>query len=426
MATINAFVRSTTKETANIRFRITDGRGIQLFVSSKIEIEPELFDKQKEQYKSRAIVPYEKRAAINSAILEAKQRIIGVYNQYKPKNSIELKKYIVGNSTADKETKKTQSFFDVYDIFLQNKKWNETRRKQYVSLKYSLLRYELFNHNILILNNITSTTIYNIEEFLKYENIIIEKHPYLTAKYPTKVSYRGENTIVGMMRKVATFINWCLQNDYIKKNPLIKYTRKKELYGTPFYLTKEELEQINNFDYTTIGRTALNIQRDIFLFQCDVGCRIGNLLEFTVENLNNGFLEYVPTKTKGDRLNTVRVPLSKRASEIVTRYKGSNKLLPFISAQNYNNDIKDIIRFAGVDRVVTVINPTNRQEEHRKIYEIASSHLARRTFIGNLYKRVSDPNLIGSMSGHVEGSKAFARYRQIDDEMKKNLIKLLE
>lgn len=57
---------------------------------------------------------------------------------------------------------------------------------------------------------------------------------------------------------------------------------------------------------------------------------------------------------------------------------------------------------------------------------MASSHMARRTFIGNLYKQVKDPNLIAQLSGHVEGSAAFARYRDIDEEMKVDLVKLLE
>ena len=29
------------------------------------------------------------------------------------------------------------------------------------------------------------------------------------------------------------------------------------------------------------------------------------------------------------------------------------------------------------------------------------------------------------MSGHIEGSKAFARYRQIDDDMKQSVIDLI-
>lgn len=51
--------------------------------------------------------------------------------------------------------------------------------------------------------------------------------------------------------------------------------------------------------------------------------------------------------------------------------------------------------------------------------------MARKTFIGNLYKRVKDPNLIGALSGHKEGSKAFNRYREIDDEIKKEVVDLL-
>lgn len=42
------------------------------------------------------------------------------------------------------------------------------------------------------------------------------------------------------------------------------------------------------------------------------------------------------------------------------------------------------------------------------------------------YKKVKDPNLVGSLSGHKEGSKAFARYRDIDEDMKKELVRLID
>ena len=64
-------------------------------------------------------------------------------------------------------------------------------------------------------------------------------------------------------------------------------------------------------------------------------------------------------------------------------------------------------------------------EEIKPLYEVVSSHTARKTFIGNLYKKVRDPNIIASMSGHVEGSTAFARYRVIDDDIKNDVINLL-
>lgn len=93
--------------------------------------------------------------------------------------------------------------------------------------------------------------------------------------------------------------------------------------------------------------------------------------------------------------------------------------MPFISEQKYNVVIKAFFKFAEIKRIVTIVNPTIGEEEKKPINEIASSHLARRKFVSNLYKKVKDPNLVGALSGHKEESKPFARYRNIDDDMKK-------
>ena len=42
------------------------------------------------------------------------------------------------------------------------------------------------------------------------------------------------------------------------------------------------------------------------------------------------------------------------------------------------------------------------------------------------YKKFKDPALVGSMSGHVDGSRSFARYRDIDLDIKKEVVKELE
>ena len=89
--------------------------------------------------------------------------------------------------------------------------------------------------------------------------------------------------------------------------------------------------------------------------------------------------------------------------------------------KSYNLD-----EYVGIDRMVRVLDPKTREDVARPLYEVATTHTARKTFIGNLYKQVKDPNLIASMSGHSEGSRAFARYRKIDDEMKKELVNLLD
>ena len=175
---------------------------------------------------------------------------------------------------------------------------------------------------------------------------------------------------------------------------------------------------------------TIMIQRDIFVFHCLIGCRVGDLVKMTSKYIVDGILVYTPHKTKddGEEGMQARVPLHPKALSLIKKYKGMDpkgRLFPFISAQKYNDAIKVIFRLAGITRNVEVRNPLTGENELRPINEIASSHLARRTFIGNAYFKVQDPNLIGKMSGHVEGSQAFARYRKIEDSTLKDIIKML-
>lgn len=155
---------------------------------------------------------------------------------------------------------------------------------------------------------------------------------------------------------------------------------------------------------------------------------MGDLLQLRRSNVVNGAIEYIPRKTKEGHPVTVRVPLNDTAKAIIAKYSGrkGNALLPFISSQKYNESIKRAFLAAGLNRPVQVLNTITREPEMKPLYSVASSHMARRTFIGNLYKQAKDPNLIAQLSGHVEGSSAFARYRDIDEEMKAELVKLLE
>ena len=178
-----------------------------------------------------------------------------------------------------------------------------------------------------------------------------------------------------------------------------------------------------DFDFS--NNKHLETQRDIFIFQCCIGCRVGDLMKMTPGNIINGAVEYIASKTADERPNTIRVPLSERALNIIDKYKEEVKdgqLLPFISQQKYNEALKEIFKAAGITRLVTRLNPTTGIEEKVGIDTIATSHMARRTFVGNLYKKVKDQNLVGSLSGHSVGSRAFARYREIDDDIKQDLV----
>ena len=197
-------------------------------------------------------------------------------------------------------------------------------------------------------------------------------------------------------------------------------------YGTPYYLTIAERNQLYHFDLT--NHPSLDRQRDIFIFQCVIGCRVGDLLKFTKDNIVDGAIQYVAEKTKGKEPKTIRVPLNSIATEILAKYSDleGRSLLPFIQPQKHNQELKRIFAAAGITRKVTVLNKLTGAEEIRPLNELASSHLARRTFCANLYKMVKDPNLVGALSGHSEGSKAFARYRDIDEADKLELVRMLE
>ena len=84
------------------------------------------------------------------------------------------------------------------------------------------------------------------------------------------------------------------------------------------------------------------------------------------------------------------------------------------------------VKKAGITRLVTTLDPLTRKEVKRPIYEVASSHMARRTFIGNIYKQVKDQHLVSSLTGHSDNSRACVRYRNIDIDMKQELVNILD
>ena len=46
--------------------------------------------------------------------------------------------------------------------------------------------------------------------------------------------------------------------------------------------------------------------------------------------------------------------------------------------------------------------------------------------IGNLYKKEKGPSLVKALSGYKEGSKAFTRFHDIDEDIRKELVNLLD
>ena len=244
--------------------------------------------------------------------------------------------------------------------------------------------------------------------------------------YRMVVNGKSRNYACCIFKALRTFFSWCEKKGTVRKSPFADYRIPAELYGSPVYLSKDDICRIMDTDLSAYP--SLEVQRDIFIFQCNVGCRVSDMMRLKKSDVIKGVLEYIPQKTIRTQGTTVKVPLNMNARSIVSRYSGTegDSLLPFISSRNYNVAIKRILTLAGVDYLVTRLDSVSGKEIKVNINSIASSHLARRTFVGNIYRCVKDPSLVSSMTGHSEGSRAFRRYREIDMDMKREMVGLLD
>ena len=55
---------------------------------------------------------------------------------------------------------------------------------------------------------------------------------------------------------------------------------------------------ISSMRLTCLLLPLLEVIRDIFVFHCYIGCRVGDLYRLTRENIKDGFVEYMPQRTK--------------------------------------------------------------------------------------------------------------------------------
>ena len=113
-----------------------------------------------------------------------------------------------------------------------------------------------------------SDVLRDIEDYLRNEHQYYIDYPELFKLFPDKQKQRrrGDNTIAGLYSKLRTFITWAMKRNKSIIDPFDDYIPVKEKYGTPFYLTVDERNQIYKHDFSS--KPHLEIKRDIFIFQC--------------------------------------------------------------------------------------------------------------------------------------------------------------
>lgn len=444
MATIKAIIRATKgKDTAFVRFRISDGRNVQLFYKSPISVKVDLWDAKREEISTRKICNNAYRRATNNEIQNTKARLFEAYERNKKhiKNSNDLAKVMQGKKVGQLESESDlHDICEVVKLYKNNNDLSTGSIKLYNDIIRIIKRYNIITEReckaikFKDIRTITEEEINDFRQFLKNEHKYIKANSDLydnstfcdLYKKRAPPQERSENTCIGVLKRLRAVFRFAAKHDIISKSPFENINIGREVYGTPYYLTREERDTLAKYDLSSYPE--LENVRNTFILQCFIGCRIGDLLRLTRQNISEDckYLEYLPNKTKKNGAKVVRVPLHEVARKIIQKRKGNEQLVQGCRNTSYiNQRLKQIFKKIGLSRMVVVFNPVTRKEEQKPLYEVASTHMARRTFIGLLYKQVKDPNLIASMSGHAPNSTAFARYRTIDDDIKKEVINLL-
>lgn len=485
---------SRPSKECNIRLRLVDGRKFQLYVKTPLMVHPDYWDPKTERLKTRTLINHKERLDFDDAVQAYRRALEEIYLEMPDKKAltpelalkmIEERVHPVNTSISynnvspvpaissidkhlsQKNSKDTgKDSVDIYsaiDRYLDEKQYPYDHAKTFVTLRNILKRFELYKQIYtsryfkIRFDAVDEDFLFEFRDFIHNEYLLAGNKRYMKIyeqdqKHNYKILVqRGHNTMVRYFKRFRTFWKWALKKKLTVNDPFCNFTIGSTHDGNPYYITIEERETLYSTDLEDIwnhmsdekrhevcpsGCSKVTIHRlvrmrDIFVFQCMVGCRVGDLIKFIPANISNNILTYVPRKTKNNANSfEVSVPLNQTALEIVNKYRetwpSTGTLFPFQSQQKYNRDLKVIFTLCGITRQVPVLNSVTGEYEQRPLNEVVTSHMARRTFIGNLYKKVKDPNLIGKLSGHVEGSKAFCRYRNIDMDMKRDLVNLLE
>ena len=221
------------------------------------------------------------------------------------------------------------------------------------------------------------------------------------------------------VNKFKTFLRWCKRSGLYHGNAhelhetKLKGVNNKEV----IVLTPEELEVIMRASFSGKHKHLERV-RDLLVFACFTGLRYSDIQGLTPANINDGVINLVTKKTS-DHLT---IEINKVAAGIIEKYKGlpSGKLLPTLSNQKANAQLKDLGRLLKLDAPVQVIyyNNEGRQVETRPKYELLSTHIGRRTFISNALSLGVPVSTVMSWTGHKDFS-AMKPYIKLVDKMKR-------
>ncbi len=166
----------------------------------------------------------------------------------------------------------------------------------------------------------------------------------------------GNNSAVKYIKNLKKIILLCLSNDWLDKDPFIKFKQKVKEVDRDF-LSEEELQALCNKRFPI---TRIQLVKDLFVFSCYTGLAYIDAKNLTKDNMVMGIdgLYWIHTHRKKTDTPS-HIPLLPQAMAIIEKYKNHPKvvnksvLLPLQSNQKMNAYLKEIADICEIKKDLT-------------------------------------------------------------------------
>ena len=437
MERITILLKSKKKSgNIKIRFRLRDGRDVDITHRTSIVADIALLRKQFTEdgtLKPRVSV-YDQE--LLTAITERKDAMREAYHSMRENGLMltsevltrEVERILIakGNSTKKSQPILVRRMADVFSEWINGQYesgvFGMGRKKHYEVLQRELCRFlKMRRMNDITVKEFDASILQKFSIWLRDEWLFVEKYPKLyksldDRRIPSEP--RSGNTIAAKMKLLRSFFRAQEFIGEVAKTPfnMMDGSRRKammrEKYDTPVSLTKEELKKIILAEVPQ----SMSEVRDVFVLHCYIGCRVNDLKLMTWDNVAVAdgvpYIHYMPQKTSLQQEDELATPLMQTALEILKKYDFKFPLLRNLWGKDgYNHKIKKLLEHCGVNRKSPVRDIETGMTKYVPIYELASTKLARKTFVNLMASCQVDLYAAGL---HKRGSDAVERYAHID------------
>lgn len=271
---------------------------------------------------------------------------------------------------------------------------------------------------------------FSTDLLLAFRHFIYDEFRYVPAfpdLYPRGSGHRPpkkrcrDTTVVHDLNLLRAFFAELENAGEVHRSPFRRLSGEKlrsimhVMYDDPVFLRADELRRL----IRTPVPQELQRTKDIFVLNCALGCRIGDLQHLSMDKVARSadgipYVHYIPAKTaRAQKTNReIQTPLVRCAMEVIDRtqlaiFHGC----PSYELQRYNKQLRRLLEFCGIDRLVSCYDPDLGDNRYRPLWAVASSKLARKTHVDMLNKIQINYYAAGL---HRAGSDAVFRYTSLE------------